>query len=107
MRVIDKDLKLALGRHGFETAWHLWRPTETQDRVADTDSHAARRGQRRHRVRDVESPDQWDAHQVTLAARVELIRGARKFRVIIRSAKIGTHSEAVGNNRDFFVEPIN
>src|SRR5205085_9628604 len=103
----DKDLKLALGRDCFETAWHLRRPTETQDRVADTDSHAARRGQRRHRVRDVESPDQWDAHQVTLAARGELIRSAREFRVIIRSAKIGVHSEAAGDDRDFFFEPIN
>src|ERR1700719_2334920 len=106
MRVIDEDLELAFCRNRLEPAGDLRRTAETQDGLANADSHAAGRGESGHRIGDVESPDQRDAHQITLASRIELVRGARKFGVITRGAKIGPRPDSTRDDGDFAVEPI-
>ena len=73
VRVIDKNLKLSFRRHGFESARHLRRSRQAENRLAQINAQRVRRGQRSHRIRDVEPADQRNAHEITLAARVELI----------------------------------
>src|SRR5437763_14986518 len=92
MRVINKDLELSFGRNHFESAGHLWRFGETDHRFAQTDAERVGGGKRGQRIGDIESSDQRNAHEITFAAGVELIRGPAKFYPIIRSTKIGVRS---------------
>ena len=106
MRVIDEDLELPFGWNRLEPPGDLRRTAETENRFAETDPHAAGRGERGHGIRHVKSSDERNAHQITFAARVELIGSAGKFSVVIRGAKIRVHAHPVSDDRDFLFEPI-
>ena len=83
MRVINKHLKFALCRDHLEPARNLRRFTEAENCFAQVEAERVRCGQRRHRVGDVEPADQRQAHEITFAPRVELIRCAAKFHAVI------------------------
>ena len=83
VRVIDEDLELTFRRNSFESTGNLRRFVETQNRFAQIKSETVRRCQRGHGIRDVESSDQRNAHEITLPARIELIGSAAKFHAII------------------------
>ncbi len=104
MRVINKNLELPLGRNYLEPAGNLRRFAETENSFAQTDAERGGGGERGQRIRDVETADERHAHEITFAARVELVGRARKFHSIVGSAKIGAGSHSEGHHRNFLVD---
>ena len=106
MRVIDKNLKLPFGGNHFEASRNLRWTREREDRLAQVNPHGVRGRQRRHRIGDVEPPNEWNAYQIAPAFGVELIRSASKFRSVIRCPKIGARSHSIGHDRDSLAKAI-
>jgi hypothetical protein len=79
VRVIDEDAELALDRRRLEPARDMRGIGERDDGVADLDADRASGGDGGERVVDVEAPDERQADQEDLAARIELVGGAGKI----------------------------
>src|SRR4029077_3408216 len=83
MCVIHEHLKLSFRRNQFQASGDLRRFPKTQDRASQVNSQYLRRGERCDRIYDVEAANQWKTNEVTLTARVKLIRRSGEFGAIV------------------------
>src|SRR4029077_9138952 len=81
--VIHKHLKLSFRRNQFQASGNLRRLPKTQDRASQVNSQHLRCSERCDRICDVEAANQWKTNEVTLAARVKLVRCSGEFGAIV------------------------
>src|SRR5437763_10981077 len=81
--VIHEHLKLSFRRNQFHASGDLWRFPKTQDRAAHVTSQRLRGSERSDRIRNVEAANQWKTNEVTLTARVKLVRCSGEFGAIV------------------------
>src|SRR6478672_9438508 len=81
--VIHEHLKLSFRRNQFQASRDLRRFPKTQDRAAQVNSQCLRRSERSDRICDVEPANQWKTNEVTLTARVKLVRCSGEFGAIV------------------------
>src|ERR1700747_830679 len=81
--VIHEYLKLPFRRNQLQAPRHLRRSSKTQDCASQINSQRFRGSERCDGIRDVEAANQWKTNEVTLTARVKLVRCSGEFGAIV------------------------
>src|SRR6476620_3583791 len=81
--VIHEHLELSFRRNQLQASRNLRRFPKTQNRASQVNSQHLRGSERCHRISDVEAANQWKTNEVTLTARVKLIRRSGEFGAIV------------------------
>src|SRR5512132_138441 len=81
--VIHEHLKLSFRRNQFQASRDLRRFPKTQDCASRVNSQSLRGRERSDGICDVEAANQWKTNEVTLTARVKLVRCSGEFGAIV------------------------